>query len=104
MENIIATRIGYNQIFKAITFGLAAAYFVFSLIASPWWLFEFSYGIILITAAAVLYLVGYFIGGMAGRFIIIKKFPTEIVGILCGYFIVWIGSFAGSLLFFLQKE
>jgi hypothetical protein len=103
MENGIATRIGYKRAFKAITLGLGVAYLIIAVIGSPFWLFEFSYADILIVATAMLYVAGYFIGGTAGRFILIKKKPAEIVGIVSGYFIVWVGTFAGSLIGFFTE-
>jgi uncharacterized membrane protein YqjE len=81
-----AKRIGYKQAFKAITIGLAIAYFIMSLMAGPVWLFQFDYAPTIIFAAVITYVAGYIFGGLTGKWIIIKRLPSIPLGILSGVF------------------
>lgn len=98
-----AKRIGYRQAFKAITIGLAVAYFIMALVAGPFWLFGFAYSQTLIFAALVLYGTGYLFGGLAGKLIIIKKYPSVLVGLFSGFLITWSATFVGSLVGFFNE-
>lgn len=100
---IIANRIGYRQAFKAITIGLAVAYLIMALMAGPFWLFEFDYAPTLIFAAIVLYGTGYLFGGLAGKFILIKRYPSVLVGLISGFLIIWSATFVGSLVGFFNE-
>lgn len=97
-DTTIAKRIGRKQVFKAATVGLAVAYLIMALLAGPLWLFEFNYTPTLIFASLVLYIVGYFFGGLAGDFIINKRYPSALVGPISGFLIIWSATFAGSLI------
>jgi hypothetical protein len=98
-----AKRIGYRQAFKAITIGLAVAYFIMALIGGPFWLFGFDYAPTLIFAAIVLYITGYLFGGIAGKLIILRKYSPVLVGLISGFLIIWSGTFVGSLVGFFNE-
>lgn len=98
-----AERIGYHQAFKAITIGLVIAYFIMALLAGPLWIFEFTYAPTILFAVAMIYLTGYVLGGMAGRVIIKKKWPAILVGIISGFLMVWIATFLGSMIGFINE-
>jgi hypothetical protein len=98
-----AKRIGYRQAFKAITIGLAVAYLIIALMAGPFWLFEFDYAPTLIFAAIVLYGTGYLFGGLAGKFILIKRYPSVLIGLISGFLIIWSATFVGSLIGFFNE-
>lgn len=100
IDNKTAKKIGYKQAFQAITIGLVVAYLIFATMAGPLWLFQVDYSPILIFAALVLYGIGYLFGGMAGKFIIVNKYPSVVIGIVTGFLIVWTGTFVGSLIGF----
>lgn len=98
-----AKKIGYRQAFKAITIGLIVAYLIMALLAGPFWIFGFEYAATLIFAALMLYGTGFLFGGLAGRAIIINKYPSVFVGIISGFIIVWSGTFIGSLVGFFSE-
>ena len=98
-----AKRIGYSQAFKAITIGLAIAYLLMALMAGPFWIFEFDYTPTLVFAALVLYGTGYLFGGLAGKYIIIKKYPSALVGLVSGLLIICSATFIGSLVGFFSE-
>jgi hypothetical protein len=98
-----AKKIGYRQAFKAITIGLAIAYFIMALMAGPVWLFQFDYAPTIIFAAVLTYVAGYIFGGLTGKWIIIKKLPSIPFGILGGFLIVWTSTFGGSLIGFFNE-
>ena len=98
-----ARKIGYRQAFKAITIGLAVAYLIMALMAGPFWLFKFDYTPTLIFSAVVLYGIGYVIGGLAGKCIIIRKYPSILVGLISGFLILWSATLIGSLVGFFKE-
>ena len=98
-----AKKIGYIQAFKAISIGLLIAYLIMALLAGPLWLFELTYTPTLIFAAVVLYVAGYFWGGIAGKLIIIKRYPSSLVGLVSGFTIIWSATFIGSLIGFFNE-
>lgn len=74
-----------------------------ALMAGPFWLFEFTYTPTLIFAALVLYGAGYLFGGLAGKFIIVKRYPSALVGLVSGFMIIWSATFVGSLIEFFNE-
>ena len=98
-----AKSIGYKQAFKAITIGLAIAYFIMALLAGPAWLFQFDYAPAIIFSAIATYVAGYFFGGLTGIWIIKMKLPAIPLGILSGFLIVWSATFVGSLIGFFNE-
>jgi hypothetical protein len=97
-NRITSKKIGYKQSFKAITIGLALAYFIIALLSGPMWIFEFNYASTIIFATILTYLAGYFWGGLTGKWIIENKKPAILFGILGGFLIVWTATLGGSLI------
>ena len=91
-------RIGYTQAFKAITVGLAIAYLIMALMAGPLWLFQFDYAPTIIFATVVIYITGYYFGGLTGIWILKQNRPAILFGIIGGFLIVWSATFIGSLI------
>jgi hypothetical protein len=58
---------------------------------------EFDYTPILIFATVALYGMGYLFGGLAGRIIIINKYPSVLVEILSGILIIGSATFVVAL-------
>jgi len=90
-------KIGYMQAFKAITIGLAIAYFIMASMAGPFWLFQIYNAPTIIFAAIFTYLAGYYFGGLTGIWILRDKRPAILFGIIGGFLIVWCATFIGSL-------
>ena len=105
MANITtAKKIGYKQAFKAITIGLGIAYAIMVLESGdPLWIFDFEYTATLLFSALVLYGMGYVFGGMAGRSIILKRYPSVLIGIISGFLIIWSATFVGSIVGFITE-
>jgi len=96
-------KIGYTQAFKAITFGLVIAYVIMALMAGPFWLFQFDYAPTILFAAVMIYIAGYFFGGLTGIWILKHKRPAILFGIIGGFLIVWTSTFIGSLIGFMNE-
>ena len=90
-------RIGYRQAFKATTAGLMIAYLIMALMAGPFWLFQVDYAKSIIFATVIIYIAGYYFGGLTACWIIKEKRPAIIFGITGGFLIVWSATFIGSL-------
>jgi len=103
MTRTNAIKVGYKQAFKAITFGLVIAYFIMSLLAGPFWLFRRDYMPTILFAVAMLYLSGFYLGGLMGKWIINKRRSPIFLGIIAGFMIVWIATFLGSLIGFFNE-
>jgi hypothetical protein len=96
-------KIGYTQAFKALTIGLIIAYLIMASLAGPFWIFKFDYAPTIIFAVFIIYLAGYFIGGLVAIWIKNLNHLAIIFGILGGFLIVWLATFFGSLLDILMK-
>jgi glucan phosphoethanolaminetransferase (alkaline phosphatase superfamily) len=96
-------KIGYMLAFKAITIGLIIAYFIMALMAGPFWLFQFDYAPTILFAVLIIYIAGYFFGGLTGVWIIRHNRPAILFGIIGGFLIVWTTTFAGSLIGFVKE-
>lgn len=96
-------KIGYSQAFKAITIGLVIAYIIFGLMAEPFWLFQFDYAPTILFGAIMIYIAGYFLGGLTGICISKHSRLAILFGIIGGLFIVWTGTFFGSLIGFVKE-
>lgn len=96
-------KIGYIQAFKAITVGLVIAYIIMALMAGPLWLFQFDYAPTILFAAIMIYISGYFFGGLTGIWILKQKRPAILFGIIGGFLIVWTSTFIGSLIGFINE-
>ncbi|HTL81559.1 MAG TPA: hypothetical protein VL651_07635 [Bacteroidia bacterium] len=90
--------IGYMQAFKAITVGLIIAFLIMTLFAGIAWIINPEFSAKILLAVVVMYVSGYFFGGMAGWLIIKKRFPSVLIGIAAGLLITWSATFAGSLI------
>ena len=90
---ITIKKIGYRQAFKAITVGLIIAYFIMALMAGPFWLFQFDYVPTILLAAFMIYVAGYFFGGLTGIWISKQSRLSILFGIIGGFLIVWTGTF-----------
>ncbi len=99
----LAKRIGYKQAFKAITVGLAIAYFIYACLAGPLWFFEIDWKFPIVLAVFVSYTSAYLIGQVAGTTIILKKWPNLLVGMVSGLVIVWMSTFIASLIGFFKE-
>jgi hypothetical protein len=102
-ETSTAKKIGYKQAFKAITVGLIMAYVIMAFMGGPAWLFQFDYAPAILFAVLMIYVSGYFFGGLTGDWIINKKRPAILVGIFSGFIIVWSATFLGSLIGFFKE-
>ena len=96
-------KIGYTQAFKAITLGIALAYVIMALMAGPLWLFQFDYAPTILFAATMIYIVGYFFGGLTGVWILKHNRSAILFGIIGGFLIVWTATFIGSLIGFMNE-
>jgi hypothetical protein len=96
-------KIGYTQAFKAITVGLVIAYVIMALMAGPFWLFQFDYAPTILFAAIMIYIAGYFFGGLTGILISKRSQLAILFGIVGGFLIVWTATFFGSLIGFINE-
>lgn len=96
-------KIGYTQAFKAITVGLIIAYVIMALMAGPFWLFQFDYALTILFATIIIYIAGYFFGGLTGIWISKRSRLAILFGICGGFLIVWIATFFGSLIGFMNE-
>ena len=96
-------KIGYRQAFKAITVGLVIAYVIMALMAGPFWLFQFDYAPTILFAAVMIYIAGYFVGGLTSIWISKQSRLAILFGIIGGFLIVWTGTFFGSLVGFMKE-
>lgn len=96
-------KIGYRQAFKAVTVGLVIAYVIMALMAGPFWLFQFDYAPTILFAAFMIYVAGYFFGGLTGIWISKRSRLSILFGIIGGFLIVWTATFFGSLVGFMKK-
>ncbi|RYD51082.1 MAG: hypothetical protein EOP52_11825 [Sphingobacteriales bacterium] len=99
-----AQKIGYQQAFKAITAGLVIAYVLMASFAQDiLWLVTFRYALTLVFAALVLYGVGYLVGQRSGIYIIVKKYPAVLVGMISGFLMLGTATFTGGLIGFFRE-
>lgn len=91
------------QAFKAITVGLVIAYVIMAAMAGPFWLFEFEYAPTIFIAAIIIYIAGYFFGGLTGVWISKRNHLAVLFGIIGGFLIVWTATFFGSLVGFFKE-
>ncbi len=103
MTDLTIKKIGYGQAFKAITIGLIIAYIIMALMAGPFWLFQFDYAPTILFGALVIYIAGYFFGGLTGIWISKQSKLAIPLGIVAGFLIVWTGTFFGSLIGFMKE-
>jgi glucan phosphoethanolaminetransferase (alkaline phosphatase superfamily) len=96
-------KIGYRQAFKAVTVGLVIAYVIMALMAGPFWLFQFDYAPTILFAAFMIYVAGYFFGGLTGIWISKQSRLSILFGIIGGFLIVWTATFFGSLIGFMKE-
>jgi glucan phosphoethanolaminetransferase (alkaline phosphatase superfamily) len=96
-------KIGYTQAFKAITVGLVIAYVIMALMAGPFWLFQFDYAPTILFAAIIIYIAGFFFGGLTGIWISKRSKLAILFGIVGGFLIVWSATFFGSLIGFIKE-
>jgi hypothetical protein len=96
-------KIGYRQAFKAVTVGLVIAYVIMALMAGPLWLFQFDYAPTILFAAFMIYVAGYFFGGLTGIWISKQSRLSILFGIIGGFLIVWTATFFGSLVGFMKE-
>ena len=91
------------QAFKAINVGLVIAYVIMALMAGPLWLFQFDYAPTIFFAVIMIYIAGYFFGGMTGVWILKHNRNAILFGIISGFLIVWTATFIGSLIGFIKE-
>jgi hypothetical protein len=96
-------KIGYVQAFKAITVGLVIAYVIMALMAGPLWLFQFDYVPTILFASFIIYVAGYFFGGLTGIWVSKRSQLAVLFGIVGGFLIVWTATFCGSLIGFMNE-
>lgn len=99
-----ARAIGYRQAFKAITAGLIVAYALMAMMASDTlWLFTDEYVLNLSFAALLLYGMGYFLGGISGKLILVKRYPALLIGLFSGFVMIGVATFIGGFVGFFQE-
>jgi hypothetical protein len=104
MINLSAVKkIGFTQAFKAITVGLLIAFLIMASLAGPAWLFQVGYAPNILFAVAVIYVAGYFFGGLVGIWIFKYNKIAIPFGILGGFLIVWAATFFSSLIGFIKE-
>ncbi|KAA9035818.1 hypothetical protein FW778_19875 [Ginsengibacter hankyongi] len=96
-------KIGYRQAFKAITVGLVIAYIIMALMAGPFWLFQVDFAPTILFAAIIIYIAGYFFGGLTSIWISKQSRLAILFGIIGGFLIVWTATFFGSLIGFMKE-
>lgn len=97
-----AQEIGRQKAWIAITAGLVIAYLIMALIdGDPLWIFSFDSTLNLLFGALLLYVFGYYLGGISGKLILLEKYPALLVGLISGILMTGLSTFiAGFVGFF----
>ncbi|HZG00847.1 MAG TPA: hypothetical protein VEY71_07585 [Chitinophagales bacterium] len=99
MKSATAKAIGSKCAIEFAVVGFIVAYLYMVLLdGSLFWIFYFSYALVLVFAALVILLIAHFIGKVAGDLIIVKKWNFAVVGLGTTLLTLWIGVFVASLL------
>lgn len=99
-----ARAIGYRQAFKAITAGLVIAYTIMgAMTRDALWLIKDEYIPNLVFGALVLYGIGYLLGGISGKLILIKRYSAILVGLLSGFMMLGAATFLGGFIGFFRE-
>ncbi len=89
--------------------GMATAYVIMAAMYSPdeylnlGWIADVDFKLNLLAGGAILLLVSYVLGGVAGRMIIIEELNSLLVGVMCGLFTLLFTAFLSGWLGFFRE-